>query len=80
LGHVINKDRVKPDPKKLEVVRQFPRPKTSKNIKQFFGLAGYYKRFIPSFLKLVKLLTNLLKNDTRFEFAQEKILKQLLKY
>jgi len=83
LGHVIGKDGVKPDPKKLEVVRQFPRLKTPKNIKQFLGLAGYYRRFIPSFSKLVKPLTNLLKNDTRFEWtsAQEEsfeILKQKL--
>jgi len=77
LGHVISKDEVKPDPKKLEAVRQFPRPKTPKNIKQFLagltGLTGYYRRFIeisqtfPKFLKLAKSLTNLLKNDTRFE-------------
>jgi len=36
LGHVISKDGVKPDPKKLEIVRQFPKPtKTPKNIKNF---------------------------------------------
>jgi len=83
LGHVISKDGVKSDPKKLEAVRQFSRPKTPKNIKQFLGLTRYYKRFIPSFSKLVKSLTNLLKNDTRFEWtsAQEEsfeILKQKL--
>ncbi|KMQ85713.1 hypothetical protein RF55_15566, partial [Lasius niger] len=52
LGHVIGRDGVKPDPKKLEAVQQFPRPKTPKNIKQFLGLAGYYRRFIPNFSKL----------------------------
>jgi len=69
LGHVINKDGVRPDPKKLDAVRHFPRPKTSKNIKQFLGLAGYYRRFIPSFSKLAKSLTNLLENDTAFEWT-----------
>jgi len=69
LGHVISKDGVKPDPKKLEAVKQFPRPKSPKNIKQFLGLAGYYRRFIPNFSKLAKPLTNLLKNDTRFEWT-----------
>ncbi|KAL6418934.1 hypothetical protein ACFW04_011685 [Cataglyphis niger] len=83
LGHVIGRDGVKPDPKKLEAVRQFPRPKTPRNIKQFLGLAGYYRRFIPNFSKLAKPLTNLLKNDTRFEWtsAQEdsfEFLKQKL--
>ncbi|KAM0724679.1 Retrovirus-related Pol polyprotein from transposon 17.6 [Formica fusca] len=69
LGHVISKDGVKPDPKKLEAVQRFPRPKTSKNIKQFLGLAGYYRRFIPNFSKFTKPLTNLLKNDNRFEWT-----------
>ncbi|XP_029675230.1 uncharacterized protein LOC115242829 [Formica exsecta] len=83
LGHVISKDGVKPDPKKLEAVQRFPRPKTPQNIKQFLGLAGYYRRFIPNFSKFAKPLTNLLKNDTRFEWTsvQEEsfeILKQKL--
>jgi len=66
LGHVISEDGLKSDPKKLEAVRQFPRPKTPGNIKQFLGLAVYYRRFIPNFSILAKPLTNLLKNDTRF--------------
>ena len=83
LGHIISRDGVKPDPRKLEAVKSFPRPKTPKNIKQFLGLAGYYRRFIPNFSRLAKPLTNLLKNDTRFEwtsFQEESFetLKQLL--
>lgn len=49
LGHIISRDGVKSDPKKLEAI---PRPKTPKSVKQFFGLAGYYRRFIPNFSKL----------------------------
>lgn len=62
LGHVISRDGVKLDPKKLEAVRQFPRPKTPKNIKQFFGLAGYYRRFITKFFKI---------SQTTNEFIEE---------
>jgi len=69
LGYVISKDGVEPDPKKLEAVRQFPQPKIPKNIKQFLGFTGYYRRFIPNFSKLAKSLTSLLKNDTRFEWT-----------
>lgn len=83
LSHVISREGVKPDPTKLKAVQQFPRPKTPKNIKQFLGLAGYYRRFIPNFSKFAKPLTTLLKNDTRFEWTpvQEEsfeILKQKL--
>jgi len=40
--HIISKNGFKPNPKKLEAVRQFPRPKTPKNIKNILGLAGSY--------------------------------------
>jgi len=40
---------VKPDPKKVEAVREFPQPTNQKTIKQFLGLAGYYRRFIKLF-------------------------------
>jgi len=70
LGHVIREDGVKPDPKKIEAVSKFPRPKNAKNIKQFLGLAGYYRRFIPNFSKTAKPLTALLKKDEPFEWKQ----------
>lgn len=35
LGHIISEDGVKPDPKKISAVKDFPKPKNAKNIKQF---------------------------------------------
>ncbi|XP_033362977.1 uncharacterized protein LOC117241106 [Bombus vosnesenskii] len=70
LGHIISEDGVKPDPKKVEAVSKFPRPKRAKNIKQFLGLAGYYRRFIPDFSKVAKPLTKLLKKDTPFKWTE----------
>lgn len=72
LGHVIGSDGVKPDPAKVKAVTNFPQPRNAKNIKQFLGLVGYYRRFIPSFSKLAKPLTDLLKKDKPFvwEIAQ----------
>ena len=49
LGHIIGKNGVRPDPKKIIAVKNFPIPKTQKNVKQFLGLAGYYRRFIDGF-------------------------------
>lgn len=69
LGHVISKEGVKPDPKKVEAVDNFPRPKGRKNIKQFLGLAGYYRRFIPNFATIAKPLTLLLKKDVPFTWS-----------
>lgn len=61
LGHVISENGVYPDPEKIKAVQNFPVPKTPKHIKQFLGLAGYYRRFIEGFSKITKPLTNLLK-------------------
>lgn len=66
LGHVIGEDGVKPDPGKVKAIKEFPAPKNHKNIKQFLGLAGYYRRFIPNFSKLAKPLSDLLKKDKPF--------------
>ena len=71
LGHIISDKGVKPDPSKLLAVKEFPRPKNAKNIKQFLGLAGYYRRFIPEFSKISRPLTDLLKKDKTFVWAEK---------
>ena len=71
LGHVIAQEGVKPDPKKLQAVMQFPQPKNRKNVKQFLGLAGYYRRFVPGFAQIAKPLNNLLKKDVVFKWNED---------
>ncbi|XP_050462030.1 uncharacterized protein LOC126857007 [Cataglyphis hispanica] len=70
LGHIIGADGVKPDPNKIKSISEFPIPKNEKNIKQFLGLAGYYRRFIPQFSKTAKPLTDLLKKNNTFNWQQ----------
>ncbi|KAF7380285.1 hypothetical protein HZH66_014640 [Vespula vulgaris] len=43
LGHVISTTEIKSDPRKIRAVEDFPRPKPTKNVKQFLGLASYYR-------------------------------------
>ncbi|XP_017797025.1 PREDICTED: uncharacterized protein LOC108578250 [Habropoda laboriosa] len=71
LGHVIGRDGVKPDPRNVSAVKNFPVPKDAKGVRQFLGLAGYYRRFIPKFADIAKSLTLLLKKDIKFEWKQE---------
>jgi hypothetical protein len=60
-----------PDESKLSAVKEFPIPNTTKILKVFLGLAGYYGRFIPNFSKIAKHLTNLLKNNTPFAWNED---------
>ena len=66
LGHILTSRGVKPDPGKIKAVKQFPVPKTKKNIKQFLGLVGYYRRFIQDMAKIAKPLTTHLKKNSPF--------------
>ena len=71
LGHVISKEGVRPDNKKLVAVREFPRPRNIKNVRQFLGLAGYYRRFIKGFSDIAKPLTSLTKKDVPFHWGEK---------
>nr|GFB40470.1 putative reverse transcriptase domain-containing protein [Tanacetum cinerariifolium] len=59
LSHVINSRGIHVDPAKIESVKDWASPKTPTEIRQFLGLAGYYRRFIEGFLKIAKPMTKL---------------------
>lgn len=63
LGHIIAEDGVKPNPEKIDKIMNWPIPKNDKEIKQFLGLAGYYRRFIKDFSKITRNMTKYLKKD-----------------
>ncbi|WRX24221.1 Reverse transcriptase domain - like 10 [Theobroma cacao] len=69
LGHVVSKDGVQADPKKVEVVERWPRPTSVTEIRSFLGLAGYYRHFVKDFSKIVTLITKLTCKDTKFEWS-----------
>ncbi|GJX26513.1 putative reverse transcriptase domain-containing protein, partial [Tanacetum coccineum] len=52
LGHVIDSRGIHVDPTKIESIKDWASPKTPTEIRQFLGLAGYYRRFIEGFLKI----------------------------
>ena len=60
LGHVLSAKGISPNPKKVDKVRDWPVPKTSKEVHSFIGLASYYRRFIPNFAKWSKPLNALI--------------------
>ena len=51
---------ISPNPEKVDKVRDWPLPKTSKEVHSFIGLASYYRRFIPNFAKWSKPLNTLI--------------------
>ena len=59
LGHVVSKNGVETDPAKIEALRSWPPPKTLKELRSFLGFAGYYRRFVKDYSKIVKSLHEL---------------------
>ena len=49
LGHLISDEGIQPLPEKLESIRNMPIPTSAKHVKQFLGLVGYYRKFVPCF-------------------------------
>ena len=49
LGHLISAHGISPLQDKLDTIKNMPALKDTKEIKQFLGLTGYYRKFIPRF-------------------------------
>ncbi|GJU62957.1 putative nucleotidyltransferase, ribonuclease H [Tanacetum coccineum] len=83
LGHVIDNSGIHVDPAKIEAVKNWASPTTPLEIRQFLGLAGYYRRFIEGFSKIAKPMTELTQKNQKFDWGEEQeeafqLLKQKL--
>ena len=71
LGHIVGNGKIEPNPKKVKAIREYPVPKNQKKVKQFLGLASYYRKFIKGFARIAKPLHDLLKKDIDFVWGAE---------
>jgi hypothetical protein len=55
LGHIIKKDGLAVDPKKVADILNWKAPTDARGIKSFIGMARYYRRFIEGFSKMVRV-------------------------
>ena len=64
LGHVLSKNGISPNLEKVSKVKDWPVPKSAKEVHSFLGLASYYRRFIPQFAKWASPLHELIRPVT----------------
>ncbi|GJT23742.1 putative reverse transcriptase domain-containing protein [Tanacetum coccineum] len=80
LGHVIDSKGIHVDPAKIESIKDWASPKNATEIRQFLGLAGYYRRFIEGFSKIAKPMTKLTQKNVKFDWGEkEEAAFQLIK-
>ena len=70
LGHVVTKDGIATDVKKVEAVQNWPVPKTVKEVRSFLGLCSYYRKFVKSFATIAKPLHQLSEKAQKFVWDQ----------
>ena len=83
LGHLISADGIQPLPEKLESIAKMPAPRNPKEVKQFLRLVGYYRKIVPRFADISRVLTHLTEKDVEFKWTPEcencfQILKEFL--
>ncbi|GKA95417.1 hypothetical protein Tco_0817455, partial [Tanacetum coccineum] len=69
--HVIDSKGIHVDPAKIEAIKNWAAPMTQTEVRQFLGLAGYYRRFIKGFYLIAKPLTKLTQKDKKYEWGKE---------
>lgn len=70
LGHVISSAGVATDPKKVQIIRDWPTPSSVKGLRSFLGMAGYYRKFVKNFGLISKPLTTLLKKGVLYVWTE----------
>ncbi|GJS21326.1 hypothetical protein Tco_0449958 [Tanacetum coccineum] len=71
LGHVIDRNGVHVDPAKIEAIKNWAAPTTPTEVRQFLGLAGYYRRFIKEFSLISKPLTKLTQKNKPYVWGDD---------
>ena len=71
LGHVVGRNGIQCDPKKVEAVREWRVPTSVTEVKSFMGLSSYYRKFIKDFSKTAEPLNSLTKKVQEFDWTDK---------
>lgn len=71
LGRIISHGQVRPSVRKIEALVNTPTPTNVKQVRQFLGLAGYFRRYIQDYATKTASISRLTKKDVKFEWGPE---------
>ena len=66
LGHLLTPDGIRPNPDRVAAVKDYPALRSVKEVRQFLGLASYYRRFVKDFARIAQPLHSLTQKGTPF--------------
>ena len=76
LGHIVSAAGVATDPEKIKAVQEWQEPTSETELRSFLGLAGYYRRYVPSFAQIAKPLHQCIGKATNTKKGAKKRLSQ----
>ena len=71
LGHLLSPDGIRPNPECISAVRDYVTPQSVKEVRQFLGLASYYRQFVHGFAKISQPLHALTQKGALFVWTPE---------
>ena len=71
LGHIVSPEGIRVDPAKIEVVVNWKPPRSVNEVRNFLGLARYYRRLVKGFSVIASPLTKLLRKGVKFEWTDK---------
>jgi hypothetical protein len=71
LGHIVSRDGIKINPKRVEAIDTINITRNVKEIQSFLGNINFLRRFIPNFAEIVKMITNMLKKNKEVKWTAE---------
>ena len=70
-GHLISSDGVRPDPEKVEKVKEWLGPSSVQKVRSFLGLANYFRKFMQGYSRMVSPLTDLTQSSKSWKWTDE---------
>jgi transposase InsO family protein len=70
-GHLVSAAGVRPDPRKIQTVKEWPVPRNLTELQAFLGLCNYYRRFVAGYSRIALSLTRLTRKGVAFSMGEE---------
>jgi hypothetical protein len=71
LGHVVSREKLMPNPQRIEAILNYPAPKNQKQLRRFLGVCGFHQRFIINHASYVAPLLVLLQKQSKWKCSEE---------
>ena len=70
LGHIVYAEGIRVNPSKVAAVRDWPQPRTPRQVRQFLGLANYFRKFLRGYSHMVAPLIALTREKHSFSWGE----------